>query len=314
MSSFSAPPILILAFNRPSHLRRLISSLRKIKPPVVYCAQDGPRPYKESDKENCKKVKAIWNEIDWKCKKYFLIREQNLGCQRGVSEAISWFFEHEESGIILEDDCLPSSSFFLYCKTLLHHYKNDPRIMHISGDSFIPSSQLSSNTKRASYRFSQYPHCWGWATWKRAWKHFDRTMKEWPTLRDRHWLQQRFTSPFSRLYWAKMFNGVYTRKIDSWAIAWVYTCWIQQGLAILPNTNLVTNIGFDSASTHTNDPNSPFAHLKVHELDFPLTHPKKVIRDMQSDAYDQRHVYEQFTPQQLFSFTSRKIKSLLHIS
>lgn len=287
-------PILILAFNRPDHTRQLIAMLRSVRPPVLFCAQDGPRPGNVHDRTACRAVSRIWDEIDWPCERHLLIRKKNLGCQQAVAQAISWFFSHVESGIILEDDCIPHPSFFPYCSELLQTYAVDTRVMHISGNSFLP-------IERDGYRFSHYPHCWGWATWKRAWNHFDASLPNWEKLNQENWLSSRFISPLSRLFWRRMFAGVARGQIDSWAIPWVYTLWTHHGLSILPNRNLVTNIGFGAHSTHTPDARSALAQRKSSAYHFPIRHPEMMIRDLAADDYDQCFVYEQRTLPQLWS-------------
>ncbi len=289
----SRTPVLILAFNRPKQLHELISTLRRTKPSIIYCAQDGPRKSHPSDLQKCAAVTKVWDEIDWKCEKHFLIRKMNLGCQRGVSGAVSWFFSTEELGIILEDDCIPHPTFFRFCEEILHAYRDDERVMHISGNSF-------QKKHKKGYRFSQYPHCWGWATWKRAWDKFDVQMQDWPNYKELNWLLVRFPSPLSRFFWTKLFDGVHRKQIDSWAIPWVYSIWSQNGLCIQPNMNLVTNIGFGKDSTHTPDSSSPLANISTHSMFFPLQHPKKVIIDQNAEDWDQLFVYEQRTARQLF--------------
>ncbi len=290
----SVPPILILAFNRPDTLRRLIHTLRPLAPPVLYCSQDGPRAHNPIDTKKCKEVKEVWGEIDWKCELHFLIRKKNLGCQKAVSQAITWFFETEEMGIILEDDCIPDASFFPFCGELLKKYKDDDRIMHIAGNSFIESEV-------SSYHFTRYPFCWGWATWRRAWKHFDVEMVDWPSLRQSGWLQSLFPNPISPFFWKRMYDGVYQEKIDSWAIPWVYSVWTQNGLCIQPNINLVTNIGFGKNSTHTPDAHSPLANIRTAAISLPLNHPEKMVRENRTDDWNQLFVYEQRTLRQLLT-------------
>lgn len=290
----SSTPLLILAFNRPDHTRQLISALRAIRPAIVYCSQDGPRSGNTRDRAACQAVTQVWDEIDWPCERHLLIRKRNLGCQQAVSQAITWFFKHVEAGIILEDDCIPHPTFFSYCQELLHHYADDTRIMHISGNSFL-------STQRDGYRFSQYPHCWGWATWRRAWILFDPTLPNWEDLNQQQLILSRFSSPISRLFWKRMFSGVAKKQIDSWAIPWVYTLWINHGLSILPNRNLVTNIGFGADSTHTPDARSALAGRQAFAYHFPIKHPHCMIQDLQADAADQAFVYEQRTLPQLVS-------------
>ena len=174
-------PILILAWRRPNHLKKVIDSLRLIKPINLYISCDGPNHLLENE---VKKVdatrKVIANAIDWECnikKKY---SDVNQGCQIGVSSAISWFFQHVEEGIILEDDCVAHVDFYYYCEQLLDRYRLDKRIWCISGSNF------QKNIKRGdgSYYFSRYNHCWGWATWKRCWEKYDSNLKNWPKLKN----------------------------------------------------------------------------------------------------------------------------------
>ena len=161
-------PVLFLVFNRPETTRRVFEAIRTAKPSRLYIAADGPRLEREGERANCEEVRKIALEVDWECDVKTLFRDENLGCKRAVSEGISWFFEHEDEGIILEDDCLPDRSFFSFCKDLLERYRHDTRIMVISGVNF----QQGRKRTEYSYYFSIYPHCWGWATWRSAWNCF----------------------------------------------------------------------------------------------------------------------------------------------
>ena len=151
-------PVLFLVFNRPETTRQVFEAIRTAKPPRLYIAADGPRLEREGERASCEEVRKIALEVDWECDVNTLFRVENLGCKRGPSEGISWFFEHEDEGIILEDDCLPDQSFFSFCEELLERYRNDTRIMAISGNNF----QHGRKRTEYSYYFSRYFHGWGW--------------------------------------------------------------------------------------------------------------------------------------------------------
>ncbi len=299
------PPILILAFNRPDRVRVLLDKLKGMNPTKLYFAQDGPRANSKSDVHRCKEVYSVWKTTTISCQKREQIQAKNLGCKSAVSSAISWFFSQEESGIILEDDCIPDPTFFQFCDELLKRYKDTDQIMHISGNNFQPSQS-------SGYYFSQYPHCWGWATWARAWKHFDRDISDWEDYQSSTKFLDRFQSPLAHFFWKKTFQSVHDGAIDSWAIPWVYSIWRRDGLCILPKSNLVTNVGFGLDSTHTHDTSSPLSNRSIVPLQFPLKHPRQIIRDQRADEWDQKFVYEQRTlaqiPRRLSSIAIRALK------
>lgn len=279
-------PILFLVFNRPDTTKQTFQLIRKARPFRLYVAADGPRSENEGEVAKIEEVRRIATAVDWDCEVMTLFCDNNLGCKMAVSGAITWFFEHEEEGIILEDDCVVDPSFFPYCESLLAKYRHDTRIMAISGDNF----QKTQCRDGFSYYFSRYPHCWGWATWKRAWRLFDRDLVTWPGVKEKDLLydigagNEHFVA-----YWRDIFDQCHAGRIDSWAYPWTYSCWIQRGLTVLPAVNLVSNIGFSSEATHTNE-NSPHARLPRHRLQLPLSHPPCLVRDFHADSYTDRHV------------------------
>ena len=129
-------------------------------------------------------VRSIIHDVDWDCDVKNLFHDKNLGCKNAVSDAISWFFSFVDKGIILEDDCLPDLSFFEYCKELLYRYELDDRIGIISGNNFINTSKMEF-----SYYFTNFPHIWGWATWKRTWDMYDLGIMDWPRLKKTRFLE-----------------------------------------------------------------------------------------------------------------------------
>jgi len=207
----------------------------------------------------------------------------------GVSSAIDWFFENEEEGIILEDDCLPCQSFFWFCEELLDRYRGDVRIMAVSGDNF----QKAPARNEFSYYFSRFNHCWGWASWRRAWLHYEKDMQSWPYILDNGYMQDILLDKAATKYWSKMFETAYRNEIDSWAYRWTFSCWVQNGLTVLPNVNLVSNIGFDEDATHTTGKDNANSKIPVFNLLFPLKHPKWMIRDDRADHYTRKKIYSQ---------------------
>ena len=177
-------PILFLLFNRPDETSVVFDVLKIIKPKFLYVACDGPRKNIEGDAENVDKTRKIIDQITWDCELKTLFRDSNLGCKIAVSEAINWFFENVEEGIILEDDCVPDITFFDYCSELLQFYRDDKRVMHISGLNFL-SGPLDLQPSAESYHLSKYPAVWGWATWRRAWDLYDVDIVNWPTAKEK---------------------------------------------------------------------------------------------------------------------------------
>ena len=240
-------PILLLTFNRPSETSILIKKLSLVKPSKIYISQDGPRKSNINDKVNCEKVKKIFKYIDWKCEIFYKFNENNLGCRSSVSSAINWFFQNEEKGIILEDDCIPSDTFFLFCEKMLDKYENSNEIYVVSGSNFQKNIKIGN----ADYYFSKYAHCWGWATWRRAWISYDDSMKFWPKLKISNYWKKLHNTKLEKKYWLNIFNKVSNKKIDSWDYVWLASIWNSKGITITPNINLVKNIGFNKNATNT---------------------------------------------------------------
>lgn len=282
MKTMASPPILLVVFNRPDLTHASLDAIRKAKPGRLYIAADGPRPGNTKDVEACAETRRIIDRVDWDCTVKTLFRDSNLGCRVGVSSAIDWFFEHETEGIILEDDCIPAPSFFRYCDELLERYRSDERVMVISGSNF----QRGSHVNTDSYYFSRYNHCWGWASWRRAWQHYDRDMSLWPAFKAEGRLDEWSDGkPGFVEYWTRIFNRAAAGEIDSWAYRWTFSCWAHNGLTCLPAVNLVSNIGFDDRATHTKSSGSWQAALQADELPFPLRHPAVVTRSITADQF-----------------------------
>jgi hypothetical protein len=219
-------------------------------------------------------TRAIIERVDWDCEVLTNFSETNLGCKRRMSSGIDWIFDQVERAIILEDDCLPDITFFRFCEELLEFYRLDRRIAQITGVNF----QLGHRLNNDSYYFSKYCHIWGWATWRDRWKgHYDVDMKHWPRIRDGGTLSDLVGGPAEAKYWTGVFERTFQGQIDTWDYQWVFACMLQGRLAVLPNANLVSNIGFGSAATHTTG-SGELANLRAESMEFPLRHPRGVFQ------------------------------------
>jgi hypothetical protein len=273
-------PVLLLIFNRPETTRKIFEVIRKVKPKKLFIAADGPRKDRVGEHEVCATTRAIVvNGIDWDCEVQTLMRDDNLGCGIAPAEAISWFFSQVEEGIILEDDCLASESFFVFCEELLGRYAQNEEVMHISGNNF----QFGKKWGEGSYYFSHYVNAWGWATWRRAWEHYDFMMKSYSEETIDDILKKNLSTKTERKFWKSHFEQVKNgKRKDIWDYQWVYAIWKQNGLTIIPNTNLVSNIGFDSNATHTFDKLSKVANNPSYELR-EIEHPLKIRTSFKAD-------------------------------
>lgn len=269
--------VLFLVFNRPDTTKLVFEEIRKAKPPRLYIVADGPRENIISETEKVKAVRDyVMANIDWDCEVKTLFREKNLGCGKAVSEAITWFFENEEMGIILEDDCLPSQSFFWFCEELLERYKDDKRVGMISGDNF----QNGIKRGDADYYFSIYNHIWGWASWSDRWSNYDAELKH---IEDSYFIEKLFTNKKAVNYWKTIFKKMKKKEIDTWDYQWTFTLWKNRQLTILPNLNLISNIGFNQEATHTKEL-TDYANLKRYEF-IVDKHPEEVAQDLEADDY-----------------------------
>lgn len=276
-------PVLLVIFNRPGTTKLVFEAIRSAKPPRLYIAADGPRAGVDTDIQDCAEARKIADCVDWPCEVKTLFREQNLNCGVAPSSAFTWFFEHEEEGIILEDDCLPSQSFFWYCQELLEKYRDDTRVMHIGGNNFLDGWQKDRDY---SYYFSRSGHIWGWATWRRAWKYFDFDISLYQSMKKKDYFSNFFLNWPEKLYRLRKFDKTVkgNRRPDWWDYQWDFARYIHSGLAIVPAINLVKNIGFGGIATHTKNEKSNSARLQAGDIPLPLRHPPFILRDMESDS------------------------------
>lgn len=285
------PPILMIVFNRPEHTAKIFQEIRKARPSRLYIAVDGARKEREDDQRNINAILNIVSDIDWECSVQRLVRERNLGCKIAVSSAITWFFEHEEKGIILEDDCLPSPAFFDYCGHLLEKHKENESVMHISGVNF----QGSQRRGRGSYFYSKICHVWGWASWRRAWEKYDIDMHGLDVFFDDGLYKSVITNPESYRYFKDELSAARDGRIDTWDYAWVFSIWKHNGLCIYPNTNLITNIGFDAQATHTKSYDRRVANRILGDFDEAIKDVDVLAVDADADLYSFKFLFQRNT-------------------
>ena len=275
--------VVLIIFNRPETTKEVFDAIAEAKPRRLFIAADGPRFPEEAGK--CEQARAVVEKVDWDCEVLKNYSDINLGCKLRPASGMDWVFSQVEEAIILEDDCLPAPSFFAFCQALLEYYRDDKRIMVISGNNFQDGQKRGTY----SYYFSKYSHIWGWATWRRAWRHFDADMKTWPEFRRAGLIRSVCRDPYEQEYWTGIFDSVFAGTDSIWDAQWLYTCWSQNGLCILPNSNLVSNIGCGPDATHTLSENV-IPGIPTVDI-WKITHPIFVVEDHQADAYTFDNVF-----------------------
>jgi hypothetical protein len=251
-------PVLFIVFNRPDLTRRVFDRIREARPTKLLVSSDGPRLTSPGDQSRVEEVREIIAKgVDWPCEVLTNYSNRNLGCREGPKSGIDWAFSLVEEAIIMEDDCLPDSSFFTFCEEMLNNFRYDERILHINGTNYI-GNRFRPET---SYFFSKYVWVWGWATWRRAWKHYDFTMASWDERLFA--LRESFDTRRERAFWMATFEEARRdwHASQAWDFPWIYSCWTFGGLTVMPAVNLIENIGFGPDATHTN--NATTEHLRI---------------------------------------------------
>jgi len=279
-------PIGFLIFNRPDTTERVFQAIARAKPTELLVVCDGPRSNRPEERDQVAATRAIIDRVDWPCTVLKNYSDQNMGCKKRIVTGLEWIFQHTEQAIILEDDCLPELSFFTFCENLLDRYRDDQRIVSISGNNF----QNGTHRTDDSYYFSKYFHCWGWATWRRVWENFDPEMIQWPDFSKAECLKTFVDCHEEESYWQRIFTLQHTGQIDSWAYPWLFSCWAQSGLTAIPAVNLASNIGFGLDATHTIG-DSHLANLPTQPLEN-INHPSLVTRHKHADQYSFSQCYK----------------------
>ncbi len=279
-------PVLFIIFNRTDTTRVVWDTIKEWKPKKLYVSSDGPRAKQYDDDWNkIAQNRNLLNEVDWECEVHTHFLDENKGCGIGVSGAISWAFEKEDKMIIIEDDCVPSFSFFDFCNEMLWKYAADPRIMHISGTRWNEEFEI----KDCDYFYTKFGHIWGWATWKRAWQLYDYTMSDYPLFLEKKILNIALcnNAPLIKR-WKFLFDHIYhLEKKHTWDYQWQYAIFKHNGLSINSVKNLVTNIG--EGGTHSSD--DDMHNRAAHELAKELKAPAFLYPEYGFDAYHARKFF-----------------------
>lgn len=271
-------PVLFTIFNRPDVTFKVFEEIKRAQPPRLYIAADGPRADRPDDAALCREAREILKQVDWECEVKTFFKEENLGCRKCMSSAVTWFFSNEDEGIVLEDDCLPANSFFRFCDELLERYRNDSRVRHITGCN-LQNGRAWGN---ASYYFSNMTHVWGWASWKRVWDEYqDLPLFDETEVREK--LENIFSEPLLVESWHEIFTRYKQNQINSWGYQLDFVNFFNNGLTIIPNVNLISNIGFRADATHTISTESMYANIPVEEIG-ELTHPVFILPEKNADA------------------------------
>ena len=272
-------PVAFLIFNRPDTTEKVFEKIRQAKPPKLLVIADGPRVDHPDEAEKCAAARAIIDSVDWECEVLKNYSDENLGCKQRVSSGLDWVFENVEEAIILEDDCLPHPTFFRFCEELLEKYRDDERVMKIDGTNIL--SGWKSNTQ--SYHFSCFGFIWGWASWRRAWNHYDVDMKLWSEPEAKNRVRDVICDHKQYLLVERRFDKTQAGLIDSWDYQWTLARILQSGLSIIPSVNLISNIGFTKDATHTKTDSKGMSNLQSHQISFPLIEPVAIAVDRDYD-------------------------------
>ena len=283
-----AEPVLVIAFNRPDHLSVLMDRLREVQPTQLFIAVDGPRPHKAGELERVQACRDLSTTVDWPCDVQTNFQNDNLGCGLGVSTAISWFFDNVDRGVILEDDIIPDPSFFPYCEELLDRYENDERVFAISGCNFVPAEHQSH--PELPYRFSQVPHIWGWATWRRSWAKHRLDIAGWREVLPVKTLWSRVGHSIpSTVYWTSTFELLARKEVDTWDGQLVLAAMAEDAWTATSNVNLIENIGFNEQATHTTVDRQelqPVESIRLPMAEVPVEH------DSRADVWTRHHHFQ----------------------
>lgn len=277
-------PVLMVTFRRYELTKKIFEEVKKVKPKKLFILSDGPRENSKDDAIEINKVRGIFQNIDWDCEVKTLFREKNLGLKENLVSGINWFFENVEEGIIIEDDVFPSQSFFWFCQQMLEKYRNDTRIMHITG---YKLKESDGKEKVSTYFFTQFPNVWGWATWRRAWKLNNPDMVGFEKFREQKQVRNIFNGRNMQKYYDKLFQEVHAGKIVTWDYQWFYSVFTNHGLVVRPYECLTQNLGF-AEDNATNTSVKMDTSQDMNEIS-EIVHPDFVIPVLRDKDDDKAH-------------------------
>lgn len=268
-------PVALFVFNRPLLAARVFEAIRRARPKHLFVIGDGPRH--AEDEPKCAASRLLAEQVDWDCEVRTNFSDTNMGCGHRLASGLDWVFGQTEAAIILEDDCVPADCFFNYCGELLAYYRDDPRVMHISGSSFLPPRHRCKH----SYYFSKYASCLGWASWRRAWKHYSFAIPSWADFKGSR-LAAVCPDPIEAAHWVRRFDPIARgERPDVWDYQWSFALWEQGGFAVAPSANLVAYVGIGDDATHSKK--VPRWHNRPLGSITDLVHPRAIAHDAELD-------------------------------
>lgn len=271
----SKAAVTFFIFNRPELTLRVFEEIKKYQPEVLLIVADGPR--NEQEQKVTDATRAAVEKVDWECKVFKNYSNTNLGCKKRISSGLKWVFDNVDESIILEDDCLPNYDFFFFCERMLERYRNNKRIMHISGTACV-----GWDVTHYSYWYSRHSDIWGWATWRRAFESYDQAIPDWPKIKNKS--EKIWINPIERKYWTEKLDQIHKQEIDTWDFQWHYNVYKQNGLSVVPKANLITNIGAGVNATHCKSDGHSIAFQKKGNIDV-INHPDNINLNQPYDDY-----------------------------
>lgn len=274
-------PVLCIFFARPEIFKKSFERVKEVRPSKLLLWQDGPRENRPEDIQKIEECRKIVENIDWECDVYTNFHEKNMGCDPSTHYAHKWAFSIVDKCIILEDDIVPSISFFYFCKELLDEYEKDQRIDRICGMNILGEYECDGD-----YFFSRYGNSWGWATWKRVadrWESDYRFLNNAEAIRLMEGMSRNKKN--QRAWIKKCIQRKLTGK-PYWEFIVGASTLLNSGLCIYPRFNLIKNVGIGQNSTHApikieevDKTTRKLFYSKTFELKFPLKTPNYVIAD-----------------------------------
>lgn len=286
-------PIVLIIFNRPDATEKVFNEIAKVQPPKLLVVADGPREGNLDDLEKCKKTREIIKKVDWPCEVLTNYSDVNLGCKMRPVTGLNWAFGLIDEAIILEDDCVPDTTFFRFCEELLEKYRNDKRVAIISGTNLF----VGKIKNPYSYYYSIFPQTWGWATWKRSWENYDIGVKKWADLKNTDWLEKKLgAKSILYNYWKNVFDDCYQQKLNAWDYQITFSAWVDGSLAVIPKINLVSNIGFGKNKGTNIIKRHKYAALKTSQMQFPLVSPEQILENKKIDKSIGKYTFTYYRP------------------
>lgn len=277
-------PVLYITFARPEYASQSFAAIRKAQPKKLYFYSNKAREEKSDEVVRNLEVRSYIEQIDWDCEVKTWFRDKYVDVYTSLWGAIDWFFDNEERGLVLEEDCKASLAFFDYIDKLLPKYESNNRIWLISGDNFTPQY----NPSNLDYFFSKNIHIYGWASWRNRWKSMDREMKDWPIIKNTT-LKKYYTNPIEYIWRKKLLNRVFCKmdRFYPWDFVFEYNVIVNNGLAVIPHINMVEDIGV--LGVHHSVQLSMTNPVDFNKIDFPITQEPKMVEACKK--YDNYHFY-----------------------